>query len=377
MRKSLHILFSAVAVLLVSAASYAIADSATRAPRTRTVTIASATSTITACVNNKTHQMYAEAKCPKGYSKVSWNEKGPAGPAGANGAAGAPGRDGTNGSNGTNGTAASITVGSVATGAAGSNASVTNVGTSSAARFNFTIPKGADGTNGTNGTDGANGAAGTAPWGTPVALSPSSGTSTRACPYVASSGSNAGTPATAITWEGSLYEYVGSSCQYVGGGNGGTPDYAPSNWTQIAAAGANGTADVWAVIDPGVCAAGGSCTSPVISHGGVAGSGVSFGYNNVGQYHLDITGCPAADTPAAGHAFPAAVTVTPEGAYPGESSHDSSVIAVSSSVRDTTSLGVAGGLGTVDFYLYLGTPDQSVIGQTDSVDEPFAVMVNC
>lgn len=52
------------------------------------------------------------------------------------------GQDGTNGTNGTNGNAATITVGTTTTGAPATPASVTNVGTSNAAVFNFTIPKG-------------------------------------------------------------------------------------------------------------------------------------------------------------------------------------------------------------------------------------------
>lgn len=52
------------------------------------------------------------------------------------------------GTNGSNGAAATISVGSVTTGAAGSSASVSNVGTSSAAVFNFTIPRGNTGASG-------------------------------------------------------------------------------------------------------------------------------------------------------------------------------------------------------------------------------------
>lgn len=55
---------------------------------------------------------------------------------------GAPGANGTNGTNGAPGAAATIAVGTVTTGAAGSSAVITNVGTSSAAVFNFTIPRG-------------------------------------------------------------------------------------------------------------------------------------------------------------------------------------------------------------------------------------------
>lgn len=58
------------------------------------------------------------------------------------------------GSKGDPGQAATISVGTTTTGQPGTNASVTNSGTTSAAVFNFTIPKGADGTNGTDGTDG-------------------------------------------------------------------------------------------------------------------------------------------------------------------------------------------------------------------------------
>lgn len=55
------------------------------------------------------------------------------------------GQPGQNGTNGNNGQAATIQVGTTTTLPAGSNATVTNVGTSSAAVFNFGIPRGADG----------------------------------------------------------------------------------------------------------------------------------------------------------------------------------------------------------------------------------------
>ena len=84
-------------------------------------------------------------------------EVGPRGPRGEPGEQGDPGADGQDGADGA---AATVTVGSTTTSAPGGNASVTNVGTSSAAVFDFTIPRGAtgapgsDGTNGTNGVDG-------------------------------------------------------------------------------------------------------------------------------------------------------------------------------------------------------------------------------
>lgn len=87
-------------------------------------------------------------------------------PAGATGPAGAEGPAGTDGSDGS---AATVAVGSVTTGAAGSSATVTNSGTTSAAIFDFSIPRGdtgASGTDGTNGADGADGAAATIAVGT-------------------------------------------------------------------------------------------------------------------------------------------------------------------------------------------------------------------
>jgi hypothetical protein len=55
------------------------------------------------------------------------------------------------GPSGAGGPAATIAVGTVTTGAAGSSASVANVGTSSAAVLNFTIPAGATGAKGPEG----------------------------------------------------------------------------------------------------------------------------------------------------------------------------------------------------------------------------------
>jgi hypothetical protein len=70
---------------------------------------------------------------------------GEQGPQGAVGPAGATGNSGS---------AATIAVGTVTTGAAGSSATVTNVGTTSAATFNFSIPQGAKGDTGEQGTSG-------------------------------------------------------------------------------------------------------------------------------------------------------------------------------------------------------------------------------
>jgi hypothetical protein len=58
------------------------------------------------------------------------------------------------GPTGAQGSAATISVGTVNTGAAGSSASVTNVGTGTAAILNFTIPQGATGATGSGGSGG-------------------------------------------------------------------------------------------------------------------------------------------------------------------------------------------------------------------------------
>lgn len=70
---------------------------------------------------------------------------GPTGPTGATGATGATG------------TAATITLGTVTTGAAGSNVAITNSGTTGAAVFNFTIPRGNTGAQGEQGIQGETG----------------------------------------------------------------------------------------------------------------------------------------------------------------------------------------------------------------------------
>ena len=83
--------------------------------------------------------------------------------------------NGVDGQDGAAGQAATISVGSTTTGSAGTNASVVNSGTSSAAVFDFTIPRGADGAAGRDGTDGTDGTDGFSPIAT---VSQSGGTTT-------------------------------------------------------------------------------------------------------------------------------------------------------------------------------------------------------
>lgn len=98
---------------------------------------------IRVCVNGRTRAltMPANARCSKGSTALAWNQQGPKGATGARGASGSPG------------TPATVGIGAVTTGAAGSQASVTNVGSASNAKLDFTIPQGEPGTNGTDGTN--------------------------------------------------------------------------------------------------------------------------------------------------------------------------------------------------------------------------------
>jgi len=84
------------------------------------------------------------------------------------------GDKGDKGDTGATGAAATITVGSTTTGAAGTNASVTNTGTSGAAVFNFTIPRGDKGETGATGATGATGQAATIAVGSTTTLTPGS-----------------------------------------------------------------------------------------------------------------------------------------------------------------------------------------------------------
>ena len=100
----------------------------------------------------------------------------PRGDTGATGATGAPGA------------AATIAVGTTTTGAPGSSATVVNSGTSSAAIFDFTIPRGDTGATGPTGATGATGAAAT------IAV----GTTTTTAPGTSASVTNSGTSGAAI-----------------------------------------------------------------------------------------------------------------------------------------------------------------------------------
>ena len=95
---------------------------------------------------------------------------GATGPQGPQGPTGATGPAGTAGATGPAGAAATVDAGTTTTGAPGTNANVVNIGTTSAAIFNFTVPRGAMGATGAAGiqgppgTTGAQGTAGASSW---------------------------------------------------------------------------------------------------------------------------------------------------------------------------------------------------------------------
>ena len=104
------------------------------------------------------------------------------------------GLKGDTGNTGATGAAATIAVGSTSTGAAGSSASVANSGTSSAAVFDFTIPRGDKGDKGDTGNTGATGSQG--PAGT--AATATAGTTTTGAPGTSASVVNVGTTSAAV-----------------------------------------------------------------------------------------------------------------------------------------------------------------------------------
>lgn len=86
--------------------------------------------------------------------------RGPQGPQGERGSQGLPGEtgpQGEKGDTGPQGPAATITIGTTHTGEPGTDATVTNSGSTSAAIFNFVIPRGAKGDKGSKGDTGPQG----------------------------------------------------------------------------------------------------------------------------------------------------------------------------------------------------------------------------
>ena len=122
------------------------------------------------------------------------------------------------------GQAATIAVGTVTTGAAGSSATVVNAGTSSAAVFNFGIPRGATGATGATGPQGPTGATG--PQGVAGGSMAWRGVWEELVEYYANDAVSYGTPA-------STYIAIGKS-------TGAAPDSSPTYWSLSAEHGDTG-----------------------------------------------------------------------------------------------------------------------------------------
>ena len=114
------------------------------------------------------------------------------GPAGQNGTDGTNGTNGSPGAKGADGEAATITVGTTTTGAPGTDASVTNVGNTSEAIFNFSIPRGEKGETGQNGADS------TVPGPDGTAATVDVGTTTTIATGLSAEVSNSGTTSAAV-----------------------------------------------------------------------------------------------------------------------------------------------------------------------------------
>jgi hypothetical protein len=144
--------------------------------------------------------------------------RGDTGATGATGAKGDKGDTGDTGATGPAGSAATISVGSVTTGAAGSSASITNSGSSSAAVFNFTIPRGDTGATGATGAKGDKGDTGDS--GVVSATSPlayDSGTKTVSIQQASASQSGYVSSSDWSTWNGKFDPPTGTTAQYVRG----------------------------------------------------------------------------------------------------------------------------------------------------------------
>jgi collagen type I alpha len=172
--------------------------------------------------------------------------QGPIGNTGATGPQGPIGNTGPAGSTGATGAAATIAVGTTSTGAAGSNAVVTNVGTSSAAVFNFTIPQGIQGAQGAQGNTGPQG-----PIGNTGPTGPQGATGATGSQGPAGSTGPTGATGQGYTWRGAWvnttayvpYDTVsrsGSSYVCILANTGGDPATDTTHWSIIAQIGATG-----------------------------------------------------------------------------------------------------------------------------------------
>jgi len=178
------------------------------------------------------------------------------------GAVGATGPAGATGATGSPGAAATVAAGTTTTGSPGTSAIVANSGTSSAAVFDFTIPRGEVGATGPAGATGATGSAATVAAGSTTTLSPGTpaavtnvGTSSAAVfNFAIPQGSTGATGAQGVpginwlgTWSSGTTYAIRDAVAYNGSSyyaTAASTNQAPPNasfWNVLAEKGANGT----------------------------------------------------------------------------------------------------------------------------------------
>jgi hypothetical protein len=163
--------------------------------------------------------------------------EGPQGPQGIQGATGPQGIQGIQGPQGPQGVAGSISVGTTTTSSPGGNASVANSGTSTAAVFNFIIPRGETGPTGATGATGATGLQGIqgvpGPQGEPGETGPEVPGGGSHIPYVANITTQ--TTTTVVVGTHGRGQYANAKC-FTGSLGAGTE--APCAWSR------NGSGDI-------------------------------------------------------------------------------------------------------------------------------------
>jgi hypothetical protein len=110
------------------------------------------------------------------------------------------GDTGATGATGSTGSAATITLGTVTTGAAGSSVIITNSGTSGAATFNFTIPRGDTGATGATGAQGVPGINWLGTWSSATTYAIRDGVAYNGSSYYAIAASTNQVPPNATYW---------------------------------------------------------------------------------------------------------------------------------------------------------------------------------
>ena len=227
------------------------------------------------------------------------------------GAQGIQGPQGIQGIQGNTGAAATIAAGTTTTGAAGTSASVTNSGTSSAAIFNFTIPKGDTGATGATGSPGAAatiavGTTTTGAAGTSASVNNSGTSSAAVFNFTIPKGDTGATGPTGATGSPGTAATIAAGTTTTGAAgtsasvtNSGTSSAAVFNFTiprgDTGATGATGTA---ATIAVGTTTTGAAGTSASVTNSGTSSAAV-FNFT-IPRGDTGATGATGAGVPVGG-----------------------------------------------------------------------------